>query len=93
MVTFVYLMRLGLTKKRHIFTLCSQEAEPEWDRGESEGVDKAVELLPHLGVTQPHLLPGPAAWHEADVPQPGGRGRPCQRHLGGQVRPPGCRLR
>ena len=78
--------------KRHILTLNFQETEPEWDWGESESVDEAVELLPNLGVAEPHLLPCPAKGHEADVPQQGGRGRPRQGHLGGQVRPPGRRL-
>ena len=84
-------VKSGILKK-HIFTLCFQEAEPEWDWGEPEGADEAVELLPNLGVAEPHLLPCAAKGHEADVPQQGGRGRPCQGHLRGQVRSPGRRL-
>ena len=85
-------MRYSKKVKYKFSPFIFQEAEPEWNRGESEGFDQAVELLPHLGVAQPHLLPGAASRHEADVPQQGGRRRPHQGHLGGQVRPTGRRI-
>ena len=46
-VVLWYISNIFKQQKNYSFTLCFQEAEPEWDWGESEGADEAVELLPH----------------------------------------------